>query len=80
MIHANDIVGLGGVIFILAAYFLLQIEKLSSSDFLYSLLNLIGACAIFISLLYNWNLSAGIIEIFWIIISFYGILKVLKSK
>jgi hypothetical protein len=68
-------VGIIGVVLILVAFFLLQIGKLSSRDFLYSLLNLLGALGILISLIYEWNLSAFIIEIAWILISIYGLIK-----
>ena len=75
-----DIVGTSGVVIILVAYFLLQTERLKSVDLLYSALNLIGAVLITISLLYDFNLSAFIIEVFWIVLSFYGILRYNRLK
>jgi paired small multidrug resistance pump len=70
-----DIVGIIGVILILAAFFLLQIGKLNARDFLYSLLNLFGALGILISLIQAWNLSAFLIEMAWTLISIYGLIK-----
>ena len=67
-----DIVGTSGVVIILVAYFLLQTERMKSVDLLYSVLNLIGAAFITISLLYDFNLSAFIIELFCIALSFYN--------
>ena len=75
-----DYVGTTGVILILAAYFLLQTERLSSANLSYSLLNLIGAAFITISLLFDFNLSAFIIELFWIAISIYGIMRYVGAK
>ena len=75
-----DYVGTSGVILILVAYFLLQTERLSSTNVLYSVLNLIGAALIAISLLYDFNLSAFIIELFWIAISIYGIMRYVGAK
>lgn len=70
-----DLVGNIGVGLILAAYLLLQMNKLQSIDLLYSLLNAIGASLIIASLIYAFNLSAFLIEFFWLLISIYGILK-----
>jgi len=80
MISFIDMIGLAGVATILIAYFMLQAGKLPSTSLAYSLLNLLGAAAVFISLLFNWNLSAGIIEIFWILISFFGAFHALRRK
>ncbi len=70
-----DVMGCVGAIIILIAYALLQMGKLDSNSLLYSLLNLGGAVMILISLLYSWNLAAAIMEITWIIVSLYGVLK-----
>ena len=75
-----DYVGTSGVVLILVAYFLLQTERLSSADLSYSVVNLVGAAFIAISLLFDFNLSAFIIELFWIAISFYGILRYVGAK
>jgi len=74
------LVGLPGVFLILLTYFLLQTEKMSASGFLYSFLNLLGASLILFSLLFEWNLSAALIEIFWIIISLLGLIRFLKNR
>ena len=54
---------------------MIQIGKLEATNSWYSILNLIGAVLILFSLFYNWNTSAVIIEIFWIMISIFGIYK-----
>lgn len=80
MLNIPDIIGILGVIFILIAYTLFQFERIDPKGFWYSFLNLIGASLILYSLLFSWNLASVIIEIFWILISIYGIWKYLKRS
>ncbi len=77
---AIDVVGIIGVAIIVATYFLLQSEKINSKGFLYSFLNAFGSLLIMYSLLYNWNLASFVIEIFWILISLYGLRKWYRNK
>lgn len=74
----HDLVGNLGVFIILLSYLLLQLNRLKSDSIYYSLLNLIGASAVTLSLFYNFNLSAFIIEVCWIVISGYGIARALN--
>jgi hypothetical protein len=53
----------------------LQAEKIRSSDLSYSLMNVIGAMLVVVSLLYRFNLSAFFMELFWFVISVYGLVK-----
>ncbi len=70
-----DVLGNIGVFLIILTYFLLQIRKLTSESLLYSVLNALGASLIIVSLLFDFNLSAFIVEAFWVIISLIGIGK-----
>jgi uncharacterized membrane protein len=70
-----DLVGSLGVAVIIITYILLQTERLSSRHIAYSLLNAIGACLIIVSLVFNFNFAAFIVEFFWLLISLYGIGK-----
>ncbi len=63
-----DLVGTIGVFVIILAYVLLQIEKIRSSNLIYSLLNALGASLILISLYFNFNFSAFAVEFFWLLI------------
>jgi len=56
-------------------YLLLQSEKISSRDLSYSLMNGVGALLVVISLLYQFNLSAFLVEVFWLLISIYGLIR-----
>ncbi|MCH8221607.1 MAG: hypothetical protein IIA76_09785 [Proteobacteria bacterium] len=71
----HDLLGIIGVVLILATYMLLQLEKLSATSFLYSATNGLGASLILVSLIYEFNLSAFIIEAFWLLISAFGIVR-----
>ncbi len=71
----HDLLGISGVVLILVTYMLLQLEKLSATSFLYSATNGLGASLILVSLIYEFNLSAFIIEAFWMLISIYGLVR-----
>ena len=75
-----DLVGNVGVIILMVAYLMLQLNKLRSDGLAYSLANAVGASLIVVSLLVNFNLSAFIMEVFWVLISFVGIYRYFRSK
>ena len=68
-----DFLGNVGVLLILLSYLLLQMKKIKSQSMYYSLMNAAGAILILVSLYYNFNLSAFVMEIFWLLISLYGL-------
>jgi len=72
-----DILGIVGVGFILVAYLALQMEKMDPKSVLYSTLNALGAALVLISLYFDFNLSAALVEGFWLCISLYGLCKAL---
>jgi hypothetical protein len=74
-----DFVGNLGVLTLVVAYLMLQLNRLNNG-LLYSVLNAVGAGLIVISLFGNFNLSAFIIEVFWVLISFVGIFRHLKTR
>jgi hypothetical protein len=75
-----DAVGIIGVIMLMVTYLLLQLNKLQSNALAYSLLNAIGALLIIFSLLVNFNLSAFLMEAFWVLISLIGIFRYLRPR
>ena len=78
--HLFDFVGFIGVLLIVVAYLLLQLDKLPSSSPRYSLLNAAGALLIIVSLIFAFNLSAFIVEAFWFLISLFGLWRSLISR
>ncbi|TZF89820.1 CBU_0592 family membrane protein [Cognatilysobacter lacus] len=75
-----DVVGLGGTLAILAAYFLLQTRRLSGTGLTYQVLNLLGAAGILVSLIGKFNLSVFLLELAWVAVSGYGILRSLRER
>ena len=73
-----DIFGIAGVILLVITYLLLQVNRLQSAGLLYSLLNAIGAGLIILSLLANFNLSAFLMEAFWVLISLIGVVRYMR--
>ncbi len=65
---------------ILISYFLLQMERMSGNDLSYSAANGLGAALILISLTVDFNLSAFIVEAFWLAISLLGIVRYFHNK
>ena len=75
-----DFVGNVGVAMIVVTYLLLQLDKLRSSDLAYSVLNALGASLIVASLIVDFNLSALLMEVFWVLISLVGIVRHWRPK
>lgn len=74
-IHWYDVAGLAGVAVMLWAFYLLQAGKLKGDAFSYQLMNALGAGAVLLSLVNDFNLSAFVIETCWVIISVYGMIR-----
>jgi hypothetical protein len=74
-----DFFGNIGVLLLMIAYLLLQLNKLSNG-LLYSTLNALGAGLIVVSLLTNFNLSAFLMEVFWVLISLIGVYRHLRPR
>lgn len=71
----TDFLGNIGVVLITIAYLLLQLNRISSNSLSYSLLNVGGASLIIFSLIFNFNLSAFIMEAIWVVISLFGLYR-----
>ncbi len=76
----HDLAGLIGVGLIVFAYLLLQLNKLPSSAPSFSLLNAIGALLVIVSLIFDFNLAAFLMEAFWFLLSLFGFLRPIISK
>ena len=75
-----DIIGILGTALLIAAYFANQQRWLRSEDWRYPFANLIGAVLILVSLVFEWNFPSVVIEVFWAIISVYGMAKSLRER
>ena len=75
-----DLIGNIGVVVLMITYLMLQLNKLRSDGLAYSVLNAVGASFIVVSLLFDFNLSALLMEVFWVLISFVGIYRYFRLK
>ena len=74
----HDLIGACGAGMLLITYLLLQINRISAKSMVYSQLNGWGSGLILISLCYDFNLAAFIIEACWFAISWIGALVTLN--
>jgi multidrug transporter EmrE-like cation transporter len=76
----HDFVGTTGAAIITLSYFLLQLQRISSTNLGYSVMNGAGAFLILISLWSEFNLSAFLIEAFWLAISIFGVIRYMLHR
>lgn len=76
----HDLLGNVGVVLVLATYLLVQLEKLSATRPPYLIANGLGAFLILMSLVNEFNLSAFAIELAWLSISVYGLIRCLVGR
>ena len=76
----HDILGTIGVGFIIVMYAMLQLGKISAERPAFSAFNALGAVFILVSLTYEFNLSAAMMEGGWLVGSLYGLWKALSSR
>ena len=75
-----DLIGLTGVALLIVTYALLQLDKIDPKGFWYSFNNLLVAILVTVSLIYTPNLASIVIEVFWFLISLYGVFMFFKRK
>ena len=73
MISIPDFIGFSGVALLIVTYALLQLGRIDPKGFWYSFNNMIVAILVSVSLYYTPNLASWVIEIFWFLISVYGL-------
>ena len=75
-----DMIGLCGVALLITTYGMLQFDRIDPKGFWYSFNNMCVAILVTVSLVYNFNLASMVIELFWFMLSVYGILKWYKRN
>jgi cadmium resistance protein CadD (predicted permease) len=73
-----DLIGLTGVFFMMYAYARVQWRRDYAKTLEYSVLNLVSAILLAVSLLDKWNLTFFVNNTIWGVISIYGIYRCLK--
>ena len=73
MITIPDLIGFSGVALLIVTYAMLQLDRIDPKGFWYSFNNLIVAILVTVSLVYTMNIASMVIEVFWFLISVYGL-------
>jgi hypothetical protein len=76
----HDLIGNMGVLLILGSYLLVQLRRLEATGVSYLLANGLGALLILVSLARDFNLSAFLIEVVWLLISLYGLARIFLER
>lgn len=77
------IVGIIGTILCVGAYGLLTLERIAANSIAFYGLNLVGAVMLLVSIAYDFDwgdLGGVLIEVCWIVISVFGILRFVCGK
>jgi len=75
-----DWIGLAGTLMVLVGFFLLQAGRLAGNGIVYQLLNLFGAAGILVTLFGTFNPAVFVLELTWVLISAYGIVRTMRSR
>ncbi len=75
-----DLIGYTGVALLIVTYAMLQLDKIDPKGFWYSFNNMVVAMLVTVSLLYTMNKASMVIEVFWFIISVYGLIMYYKRR
>lgn len=70
-----DIVGALGAACVVAMYVKVQLSPDFVKKYAFSAINLFGAALILLSVVADWNMAAFLINIFWVVVSFYGLYR-----
>lgn len=70
-----EVVGVAGFLFYMLSYALLQLGKISGQCYTYTLLNMLAASLVLVSLFNQFNLASALIQISWIAISIVGVFR-----
>lgn len=76
----HDVVGMVGVALVMVMYILLQTGRTTAERPSFSIGNAVGSALILYSLAFDFNFAAALIEVFWLLISLYGIWRALRMK
>jgi len=74
----HDLAGILGSVLIVGSYLFLQLGRMRSDQVAFPVLNGLGAALVMASLLVEFNLGAFILECFWLLISLFGLIRILR--
>ena len=76
----HEVLGLVGVAIIVRSYAMLQLGRLDPRRPAYPAANGLGAALVVVSLIYDFNLAAFVVEGFWVLISLFGVAQALRRR
>jgi hypothetical protein len=76
----HDVIGNVGVFLIVGSYLLVQLGRMSATRLPYIVLNGLGALFILFSLYFDFNMSAFLVEVIWLLISLLGAARILLGR
>lgn len=76
---AADLIGFAGSFFIVAAFAYSNVTTQMNALW-FNVANLIGAALLTVSLTVNYNLPTIVLEVVWMAIAVFGIIKALKAR
>lgn len=75
-----DLAGLVGVVLIAAAYVALQAGRIDPLAPAFSAINAAGAALVLVSLAFEFNLAAALVEGFWLATSLWGFVRSITRR
>jgi hypothetical protein len=75
-----DLAGFIGAAIIVTAYLAVQQRWLNALDWRFPAANAAGSLLILVSLWFEWNFPSVVIEVFWALISFLGLMRSLAER
>src|SRR3954452_16778588 len=75
-----DLAGFAGAAIIVTAYLAVQQRWLNALDWRFPAANAAGSLLILVSLWFEWNFPSVVIEVFWALISFLGLVRSLADR
>src|SRR3954452_17794908 len=75
-----DLAGFLGAAIIVIAYLAVQQRWLNALDWRFPAANAAGSLLILVSLWFEWNFPSVVIEVFWVLISFLGLVRSLAER
>lgn len=75
-----EVVGWIGALAVLAAYWLVSTERVSSRSWSYQLLNIIGAVGLVLNSTWNGAIPSAVVNLIWIGIGVYALASMRRPK
>jgi hypothetical protein len=76
----HDLAGIAGSTLIVGSYLMLQVGRIRPDQIAWSAVNGLGALLVMLSLLFEFNLGAFVLECFWLLVSLLGLIRGLRAR